>query len=574
MVFVSTFEDSKPPEQFKDSLSEFFWHQLDVFKDKTLLVDYESGRSWTGAQIKRKCSEIANYLIDELGLKPRNSCVLFYKNNDHAQLVTVATLFAGGSVCAGYPDDPQAEHAHMIKCLEPAIVFASKNLLQELLDIRQKSCGEFKFKICIIDLEEGQERGFELKDHSFVAAGLSKHLLDHHEQSTSNGSGKLASSEIKINNNCSRLPIRVDPDDPAFVLLTSGSTGQPKPVARSHRNSIYVCFSLEGASDLWHLDENSILAGHLQLDHGTGTFSLKMTLSKGLKMIVIDGYKFETLLDAIDRFKVTDCMLGSAHLHNIMSAPESSLSKYNLSSLKNFIAIGSPLASYSRALEFMDRYPNLSVRQAFGMTECGFLCIVPRADSREDSKSVGMLLPNVRMKLINLNTGKEVTEVEEEGELFVAGPTVSPGYLGAALELTRTAFQADGFYRSNDVCSMLPNNRLRVKGRRTDVLCLNDGWKVLAHELELVLQEHPGVLEAAVVGIPHPTLQTMHAPRAYVVAKESWRSRLDESELFDFSAARLSAPKHLTGGIKLMDQLPRVSLGKVDKRALLKLDGY
>lgn len=95
----------------------------------------------------------------------------------------------------------------------------------------------------------------------------------------------------------------------------------------------------------------------------------------------------------------------------------------------------------------------------------------------------------------------------------------------------------------------------------------------------MVLTQHPGVMEAAVVGLPHPQLPGQHLPRAYVVARESWRPTCGqladkERELKEFVEARVSEWKRIDGGVKFLDQLPRISIGKVDRRALIKSDGY
>lgn len=647
MVFKSKFEDSKPPARFNDSLSEFFWHQLDVYADKTLIVDYNSGREWKGAQLKQVSSRIARYLVEMLNLKQNDSCVFFYPHSDLIHIVALGVLFAGGSVCVGARDDPADEHEYMIKAMKPKIVFTDSCLIEELENLLEANKDKLDFRICVINDHDDElarsgntymygeenfvnlinkttnedEQNNQIK-HKKDIINLHRHIIWNYGEQKNNVENNYSKfKEVK-------LPVQVKPDDPAFVLFTSGSTGRPKPVGRSHRNSIYVCYSLNTATFLWDLNESSVLAGHLQLDHGTGTFNFKMTLSKGLKLIVMDGYDSRTLLNAIEKYKITDCLLGSALLHNLISGSNLSeststreksvededeeeeegkkktedyigeksnsngntngnnhlsmsssyhLNSFNISSLKNLLAVGSKIPSYSKVKEFMDKYKNVNIRQTFGMTETGFISLVPFNDSELDFESVGYILPNLKIKLLNPITGNEISEFNKDGELYVSGPTVSPGYIGNGFEeQSKQVFNIgdSSYYRSYDICRLTSDERLIILGRCSEILCLYDGWKVLPYEIEAVLLEHPGIQQIAVIGIPHPSLPTCHAPRAYVVPKDEWRAKLSEKEVFEYSIKKLSSPKHLIGGVKIMNKLPLISVGKVDKKLLRKMDGY
>lgn len=606
MVYKSQFPESIPSADYKDLVSNFFWHQLDKFQDRVLFVNLpDKNREWTGKEIKSTSERLAKNLIDVLGVKPNDDCVFFYKNCDYIQLTSLACLFAGASVCVGEPEDVKREKEYMVDLMQPSVVFIPWLLTEQIVSLRKKL--GIHFKVVVMDDDIYQRIDFSLLDQVY---GLHKQLLVEPRQ------------DFQVS-----LPIQVAPERPAFVLLSSGSTGLPKAVNRSQRNSLYVCFSLneQSTKHVWDLNENSVMAGHLQLDHGTGTFCLKMTLAKGLKLIIMERYEYKVLLDAIAKYQISDVLLGSAFLHNFISDQMDYLTKEGkeindgLISLRNFIAVGSPIASRDLANQFMVKYPQCSVRQAFGSTECGFMSIV-EYERAKDAQDVGPLLPNLMIKLIGRGIdydnnptlsmpaavkdnqlsqqndddrkrqkgeeeqeeeeGKEVEQFNQVGELFVSGPTVSPGYMQRPHKPTPSdAFLPDGYYKSADMCMMVKSDdsavpaveRLKILGRYSEVLCLHDGWKVLPSEIERVIMEHPQVQEAAVVGVPHPELPTCHAPRAYVVLRKGSES-LSEKELFDFVASRCSEPKQLVGGIKFMQALPRISIGKVDKKLLTQQD--
>ena len=577
MVFKSTFEGAKPPAEFGDSLAELFWQKLKGEHNKRcLFLDFPTGRSWTGDEILKVASGIAANLAATCKLKPESDCVFFYENSDIIHLTALGVLFSGCSICVGAPHDPEDEHKHMIDLMQPALVFVPSKLAGEMVRIRQNL--QLNYKIVAMDEEscaQADECNYQLHRDLLCAPSVERAKESAH---------LLAAP---------RPPVRVPSERAAYVLLTSGSTGRPKAVGRSHRNSVYVCHSLDGqvGERLWRLDSNSVLAGHLQLDHGTGTFCLKQTIAKGCKLIIMREYKFETMLDAIEREQITDCVLGSALLHNFITSTQQ-LEGRDLSSLRSFLAVGSPIANELKVLQFMRANSSCSIQMAYGMTECGFVGISER--STESYSRDVYLLPNFEAKLVargdeleKPELDDEIVELEKEGELYLRGATVSSGYLGAKFaQQSRAAFKADGFYKSNDICSFSRDGKLKVRGRFSEVLCLYDGWKVVPSELEALLMSHPQIGDAAIVGVPDPQLPTCHLPRAYVVRKQQsakangnstlttngTTSVLTEKQVFDFVAARTAEPKHLRGGIKFVESFPRISIGKVDKKALLKID--
>ena len=132
---------------------------------------------------------------------------------------------------------------------------------------------------------------------------------------------------------------------------------------------------MDNAGTLWTLDHNSVLAGHLTLAHGTGTFCVHQTIVKGCKLIMQNGYDADQLLANIEKYKITSLMLGSARLQNLM-LDTTIVAKYDISSLIDVIVIGGKIPSAEATNEFMDRHPNCFVRQCYGISETGLVSIV------------------------------------------------------------------------------------------------------------------------------------------------------------------------------------------------------
>lgn len=575
MIFYSKYPNSTPPEKYGNSLAQFYWEKLDQFQEKTLFIDYESKREWTGKQIKLKATQLAEVLVNKLHLKTGSCCYFFAQNNDYLQLAALGCILAGGSVCVSPPGEPKTELVYMTSQTQPKVIFvASGEDCEVLIDIivREQIDGA-NLTICILS-DDCTKSPENLLKHNI------KHLLLHKDIWIVEGGEKDDMTIESLNQRFK--PPKVNPDQPAYVLFTSGSTGLPKPVARTHKNCLHVAHCLDTTgNELWDLSEKSVMAGHLQLDHGTGTFSIKMCLSKGYTLIIMDGYDFDRMSSAISEYKITDCMLGSALLHQFITRfmdlqatnQEDKSIKKDISSLRNLIAVGSPIASHKITGKFMDLYPEVSIRQAFGMTEVGFTSIVARQECRIDTRSVGYLLPNLQVRLVNRYEQREKSEIIMEpnipGELQIRGPTTSPGYTGQKYSgESQEVFLQDGFYRSADIASMTSDGKLTIHGRFSDVMCLYDGWKVLPQEIEACLSELEEVKEVGVIGVPNPDLPTCQMARAYIVPKSR---RLTPAIVQAHTQKNLSEFKQLSGGIVILsqeEQLPRGSLQKLDRKRL------
>jgi acyl-coenzyme A synthetase/AMP-(fatty) acid ligase len=183
------------------------------------------------------------------------------------------------------------------------------------------------------------------------------------------------------------------------------------------------------------------------------------------------------------------------------------------------------------------------------------------------------LLPNVELKLVDDN-GDPITQDDKTGQALIRSPTMFLGYLGNP-DANKEAFDRDGFYRTGDQVHV-QNNKLFHDGRIKDTMKVK-GWQVSPTELEVVLVEHPQIVDAAVVGVSHENRYGIQdtLPRAYVVRastaetsqasdiSSSPSSGLTEQNVKDFVASKLISYKHLTGGVVFVKQIPRSPTGKI-----------
>jgi fatty acid CoA ligase FadD36 len=184
--------------------------------------------------------------------------------------------------------------------------------------------------------------------------------------------------------------------------------------------------------------------------------------------------------------------------------------------------------------------------ERYGMTET-LITVSARADGPRRAGTVGTALSGIE------------TRLGEEGELLVRGPTLFRGYLNQPAA-TADSYTADGWFRTGDIATVDPDGTHRIVGRASVDLIKSGGYRIGAGEIEEALLTHPGVREAAVIGVAHPDLGQEIV--AYVVADD-----VSEAALIEFVAAKLAWHKR-PRRVHLRTALPRNALGKVQKKLL------
>jgi malonyl-CoA/methylmalonyl-CoA synthetase len=211
-------------------------------------------------------------------------------------------------------------------------------------------------------------------------------------------------------------------------------------------------------------------------------------------------------------------------------------------SMRLFVSGSAPLPAHVLE-EFRALFGHV-ILERYGMTETLMNIGNPYTGERRPG-TVGFPLPGVSAKLI-------------EGELYVRGPNVFPGYWRRD-EATRAAF-VDGYFRTGDLATQSDDGYYTLQGRRSDLI-ISGGFNIYPREIEEFLQEQPGVAEAAVVGIPDPVRG--ESPHAYLVVGEGFDQSLIEAACRE-KLASFKMPRRFV----IVEKLPRTALGKIQKHLL------
>jgi fatty-acyl-CoA synthase len=347
--------------------------------------------------------------------------------------------------------------------------------------------------------------------------------------------------------------VPVEPDDVAFILYTSGTTGRPKGATLTHANVIWNCVNLLVGVDVAG-DEVTLIGAPL-FHVAALNQCLLPTFLKGGSSVVMPGWDVDAAFDLIDRHRVTWMFGVAAMFAGLAQSPRWPAA--DLSSVRSVMSGG---ASVPEALIAAYQQRGLTFCQGYGMTETA-----PGAtflEARESVRHIGSAgLPVFFADVRCVRPDLTDTDPDEPGEVLVRGPNVTPGYWNDP-QATRDAFAPGGWLRSGDIARVDADGHYHVVDRVKDMY-ISGGENVYPAEVESVLFEHPAVAEAAVVGVPDP--RWGEVGRAFVVPLPG--AVLDPGSVRAFLVPRLAKYK-IPVYVDIVPALPRTGSGKVRKADL------
>lgn len=354
--------------------------------------------------------------------------------------------------------------------------------------------------------------------------------------------------------------IDIDPrEDLAYILYTGGTTGLPKGVPGTHSGMVSYILDLYQAIEGYISEGNEVFVLVNPLFHimGKGTF-MGLGLTIGNPTVLMPLPIVDAILEAIQTYKAT-LLLGVPALYRMILECDR-LDLYDLSSLKHCWSGGDvlPIEVFTRFGKFT-RFP---IRQAYGSTETGHLTF-GTTTKEITTASLGRPFPSRNVRVVNQETLEEVPR-GQVGELTVSSPFLRP-YLNNREETARSFFEKDGvtWYRVGDFVKMDEDGELYYVDRTADII-KHKGYRISASEIEAILQNHPAVIGACVVGVPDSKVG--ERVKAIVVLKEDARG-VGAHELNAFCRERL-APYKIPQYIEFRDMLPKSKVGKLLRREL------
>jgi fatty-acyl-CoA synthase len=351
----------------------------------------------------------------------------------------------------------------------------------------------------------------------------------------------------------------IDPNQDCFALVyTSGTTGKPKGVQLSHRNLLSVAV---GTAEALGLNEDDRVVGVSALFHvfGLGPGLLSTAVS-GAALVLEDGPDAGRMLDLVSRHRAT-VLYGVPTLF-VAELAEQGRQPRDLSSLRLAVAAGAPAGDELVRLIREDLCPIALV--AYSLTETSStLCMSRRDDPPGKQRfTVGRPLPGTEIKIVEQDG--EALPVESVGEIAVKGPGVMLGYHRQPGE-TAAAFDSEGFLLTGDLGIVDDEGFVHLVGRRKEVI-IRAGFNVYPREVEVRLEAHPAVREAAVVGVSDSLLG--EASCACIVPVEG--AIVSNDEILEWCRETLAEPK-IPDHVRFLDALPRTGTGKIRRIELSRV---
>ncbi|MCP3395909.1 malonyl-CoA synthase [Bradyrhizobium sp. CCGB20] len=340
-------------------------------------------------------------------------------------------------------------------------------------------------------------------------------------------------------------------DDLAAILYTSGTTGRSKGAMLTHDNLASNSLSLVG---YWRFTDKDVLIHALPIYHTHGLFvATNVTLFSRASMIFLPKLDPDLIIKLMARATV---LMGVPTFYTRL-LQNSSLSRDTTKHMRLFISGSAPLLAETHR-EWSARTGH-AVLERYGMTETNMNTSNPY-DGERVPGAVGFPLPGVSVRVTEPETGKELPR-EEIGMIEVKGPNVFKGYWRMP-EKTKSEFRPDGFFITGDLGKIDDKGYVHILGRGKD-LVISGGFNVYPKEIESEIDAMPGVIESAVIGVPHADFGE-GVTAVLVCNKGADVTEAAVLKALDGRLAKFKMPKR----VFVVDELPRNTMGKVQKNVL------
>lgn len=487
--------------------------------DGVCLQDADGPRSF--AQVKDRVGRIATRLC--AGQASGEKCAVLSENASGAVECLMGIQWGGAVYVPLNPKNTLRENIAISDNCEVTTLFFHSAFHEQARQLR-KACPLVQKIVCI-------DRDFE------DAPSVTAWLVDAQPQA---------------------LPHMFKPGECPSLYSTGGTTGKPKAVMITSINWDIAAANFHAATPV---KNPPVFLAVSPITHAAGTFAF-MIMGLGGKTVILPGFDAGAILDAIERERVTHLYLPPTAIYMLMEHP--GVRERDYSSLEYFMYTSSPMAK-AKLREALDIFGPVMI-QFWGQTEAPSFCTcLPREDhlatTPEGEKRLASCgRPMLLTPVAAMNADGKILGPGETGELVVNGPLVMGGYYRNPEQTASVS--AHGWHHTGDVGYVDTDGYVYIVDRMKDMI-ISGGYNVYAREVEAVILAHPAVQECAVVGRPDD--KWGEAVTGVIELKSHATATADELAAYcKKELGSIKAPKC----IEFWPQLPRTSVGKVDKKAI------
>ena len=478
----------------------------------SIFIETEDGQSWSYADLEMECARLARFLTDA-GVKKGERVAVQVDKTPQVLFLYLACLRAGFIYLPLNTAYTENELAYFLDNAEPTVVVCRSSNLASFKQIAKDNTVR----------------------HFYTLDNAPEHNL----------------LQLSETSRPQFETVSCEKDDVAVILYTSGTTGRPKGAMITHGNLAANGLALK---DTWGFKRDDVLLHALPIFHIHGLFvACHCVLLSGSKMLFIPKYNAETITKLLPRATV---LMGVPTFYTrLLDNPAFTADACH--NMRLFISGSAPLLEQTFT-EFEQRSGH-TILERYGMTETGMNTSNPLAGKRK-AGTVGFPLPGVTARIVD-DAGQPVSS-NTVGNLQVKGDNVFKGYWRMP-DKTAEEFTADDFFKTGDMATLDDEGYISIVGRGKDMV-ITGGFNVYPKEIEIEIDEIDGVVESAVIGIPHPDFG--EAVTA-VVARDANHKDCTQENIIAILKPRLANYK-IPKRVLFVDELPRNTMGKVQKNLL------
>ncbi|MBM6592447.1 AMP-binding protein [Microvirga pudoricolor] len=544
--WLASYPPSVPPaiDENVGTLVDMLQASVSAFPERPAVESFGSRMTYT--ELGRASDAVASWLQHQ-GLEKGDRVAIMLPNVMAYPAVIFGILKAGYAVVNVNPLYTARELGHQIQDSGARILFVLENFAHTV----EEALPSLKLDRTVI-VAPGDLLGLKGAIVNLVSRRVKRAVKPYRLPSSI-----TFKTVMKEEGSCKPKAVAVSPDDVAFLQYTGGTTGIAKGAVLLHRNVAANVIQTE----FWmrpHFGERTdhVMIAALPLYHifGLTVCSLLVVRIGGCQLLIANPRDIPGFVKTLKSRPFT-LMAGVNTLYNALAnAP--GIEQVDFSRM--VLAAAGGMATQEAVARKWKLITGKPIVEGYGLSETSPIVCINRLDIEDFTGTIGYPIPSTDVS-VRSGDGTPLP-YGERGELCIKGPQVMAGYWKRPDE-TAKVMTADGYFRSGDVAVIEPDGRVRIVDRMKDMVLVS-GFNVYPNEVEDVLVRHPGVLEAAVIGLPDEA--SGEAVVAYVVRKD---------QALQADALRAFCRENLTGykvprRIEFREALPKTNVGKVLRRAL------
>jgi long-chain acyl-CoA synthetase len=484
---------------------------------------------------------LAAALAGDLGMRPGDRVALMLQNVPQMAIAVHAVWLAGGVVTTVNPMNRRRELEHQLADAGVRIAFCLESLFGEMDGVREATPLEHVVTVSELDF----------------LTELPQALAGHERQPCPGGVSMAGLLESHAGERVE--PADPDPEDPAFITYTSGTTGMPKGAVNPHRSIVH---NAETMTRWYELGPGDVTVAMAPLFHITGLVChLATAWDSGTPLLLLFRFDPVEIARLIEHWRGTYVIGPLTAFIAMLEAP--GFADRDLSALTKVASGGAPVNP--SVVERWERATGSYIHNTYGLTESAAPCMLVPADARapvdEESGalSIGVPIPNTEARIVSIDDGRDLSP-GETGEILIRGPGVASGYWNQPEATAETLDH--GWLHTGDVGKRDADGYFYVVDRIKDMINVS-GYKVWPRDVEDVLYQHPAVAEACVVGARDD--YRGETVCAYVRLRAGEEAR--PAELIDHCRELIAAYK-VPRQLDLVEEIPKTLTGKALRREL------